>query len=296
LDVAILTEKRYLDPKEKNWYTDNIVTEENLIKDELKKLNINAQRVAWDKNGSLINCKCVLFRTTWNYFDKIDSFLSFLKKINSKAILINPYDQIIWNLNKKYLVELSKNGINIPPTEIIKRGDGSVSLTDICCRNRWGDVVIKPCVSAAAWNTHYIPQKETSNFEDVFSRLVRTQDMIVQEFQKTIKTFGEISLVMIGGGYTHAVIKNAKKGDFRVQDDFGGSVKKHAATKEQIKFAVNVLGALDFNPLYARVDLILDNHNNLALSELELIEPELWFRLNSGSALRLATEIKRAYF
>ena len=296
MDVAILTEKRYLKPKEKNWYTDNILTEENLLKNELKKLNINAQRVAWDDGADLINCKCVLFRTTWNYFDKLDSFLSFLKKVESKAQLINPYDQITWNLDKKYLIELSKSGVNIPPTEIIKKGPSSVNLADVYWRSGWENIVIKPCVSAAAWNTHFIPPKKISDFEDVFNHLVRTQDMIIQEFQKNIKTFGEISLVMIGGEYTHAVIKHAKSGDFRVQDDFGGTIKQHTATKEQVEFAADVLDALNFIPLYARVDLVLDNDNNLALSELELIEPELWFRLNPGSAVKLANEIKRVYF
>ena len=30
----------------------------------------------------------------------------------------------------------------------------------------------------------------------------------------------------MNGIYTHAVLKKAKSGDFRVQDDFGGSVEK----------------------------------------------------------------------
>ncbi|MAZ58059.1 MAG: hypothetical protein CMP56_01435 [Flavobacteriales bacterium] len=296
MDVAILTEKRYLNPKQKNWYTDNILKEEELVKVELKKLNINAKRIAWDENNDLLNCKCVLFRTTWNYFDQLDLFLSFLEKIKSEVKLINPYNQIIWNLDKKYLLDLSKNGINIPPTEIVKKGAGMVSLADICCQNKWEDIVIKPCISAAAWNTHCVPKNKIADFQDVFNRLLNTQDMIIQEFQKTIKTFGEISLVMIGGDYTHAVIKRAKKGDFRVQDDFGGSVNQHFATKEQVEFAGKVLAALDFKPLYARVDLVLDNHNNLALSELELIEPELWFRFNPNSTAKLASAIKQAHF
>ena len=296
MDVAILTEKRYLNPKQKNWYVKNILEEEELLKNGLKKLNINAQRIAWDENNNVTSFKCVLFRTTWNYFDQLDSFLVFLKKIQASVKLINPYDQIIWNLDKKYLLDLSKSGINIPPTKIIKQGDFSLSLTDVCLQNQWEDVVIKPSVSAAAWNTHRIPKNKRRGGEGVFDSLVKTQDMIIQEFQKNIQTFGEISMMMIGGSYTHAVIKHAKSGDFRVQDDFGGSVNQHFATKQQIEFANNVLRSLDFKPLYARIDLILDNRNNLALSELELIEPELWFRLNPHSAVKLAGEIKKKHF
>ena len=296
MDVAILTEKRYLNPNQKNWYIENILTEEELVKNALKKLNIHAKRVAWDENSNLTTFKCALFRTTWNYFDQLDSFLFFLKKTKSNVELINPYNQIIWNLDKKYLLDLSKSGVNIPPTKIIKKATGAVSLTDICCQNGWGDIVIKPSISAAAWNTHYVPKNKRSEFENIFSCLAKGQDMIIQEFQNNIKTFGEISMMMIGGEYTHAVIKHAKKGDFRVQDDFGGSVKQHVATKQQVEFANNVLCSLNFKPLYARVDLILDNHNNLALSELELIEPELWFRFNPDAAVKLAAEIKQACF
>ena len=50
-----------------------------------------------------------------------------------------------------------------------------------------------------------------------------------------------------------------------------------------------------FNFLF-RVDIILDNNNQLALSELELIEPEMWFRFNPDAAKKLAIKIKREYF
>ena len=43
--------------------------------------------------------------------------------------------------------------------------------------------------------------------------------------------------------------------------------------------------------MYARVDFVYDNENNLALIELELIEPELWFRNNPKAATLLAETI-----
>ena len=38
-------------------------------------------------------------------------------------------------------------------------------------------------------------------------------------------------------------------------------------------------------PAYARVDVIWNNKSELVVSELELIEPELWFRLNPHAAI-----------
>ena len=115
--------------------------------------------------------------------------------------------------------------------------------------------------------------------------------MLFQEFLNDIILQGEISLIMIGNQYTHAVIKHAKKGDFRVQDDHGGTVEKYNAKKKEILFAEKCLEAIPFTPMYARIDIVYDNNNNPSLSELELIEPELWFRNNPEAATILAEKI-----
>ena len=70
-----------------------------------------------------------------------------------------------------------------------------------------------------------------------------------------------------------------------------GSVEKYTATKEEILFAKNCLKASPFKPMYSRVDIVYDNKNKPSLSELELIEPELWFRNNTKSATLLAEEV-----
>ena len=44
-------------------------------------------------------------------------------------------------------------------------------------------------------------------------------------------------VMVIGGEVTHAVRKSAKPGDFRVQDDHGGSVHAHTPTTEEIALA-----------------------------------------------------------
>jgi hypothetical protein len=43
--------------------------------------------------------------------------------------------------------------------------------------------------------------------------------------------------------------------------------------------------------MYGRVDMFYDNNNILAIGELELIEPELWFRFCPEAADKLANEI-----
>ena len=60
-----------------------------------------------------------------------------------------------------------------------------------------------------------------------------------------------------------------------------------------VGFAESIISKCDPTPFYARVDIIIDNNNELALSELELIEPELWFRFCPESAHLLAKEVTK---
>ena len=54
---------------------------------------------------------------------------------------------------------------------------------------------------------------------------------------------GELSLMWLGGTVTHAVKKQAKPGDFRVQDDHGGTVVPHDMTLEERAFAERAMDA-----------------------------------------------------
>ena len=47
--------------------------------------------------------------------------------------------------------------------------------------------------------------------------------------------------MLFEGKYSHAVIKKAKAGDYRVQDDFGGSVQEYIASAAEKDFAEKVV-------------------------------------------------------
>jgi hypothetical protein len=65
-------------------------------------------------------------------------------------------------------------------------------------------------------------------------------------------------------------------------------VEVYKASAQEIEFGNSALAACPFNPIYARVDIVRDNFGKLSLCELELIEPELWFRNNPSAADELA--------
>jgi glutathione synthase/RimK-type ligase-like ATP-grasp enzyme len=124
--------------------------------------------------------------------------------------------------------------------------------------------------------------ENTPELECIFAELVQ-QALLLQPFQHAILSEGEISLMVIDGQFSHAIRKTPQAGDFRVQDDHGGSVHAHRHYVEQ-QFAEQAVAAVPFDVLYARVDIIRDNTGKLAIMELEMIEPELFFRYQPEAA------------
>ena len=291
-DIVILTDSRYVDPKETNWYIDQVLLEDKLLLEELEKKNLRVCKKNWaDIEFDWCTTKYVIFRTTWDYFEKFDKFFLWIEMTKKKTVFINSSEIIKWNIDKHYLRFLQNKGINIAPTTFIEKNNFK-SLSKLFIKSKWEKAVLKPAISGAARNTFCITKQNYTDFEDIFNKLIAEESMLLQEYLSDITLNGEISLIMIGGEYTHAVRKIAKKGDFRVQDDHGGKVIKYNAKASEIKFANKCLGACPYKTTYARVDIIYDNKKEPSLSELELIEPELWFRNNKSAASLLAKEIK----
>ena len=150
---------------------------------------------------------------------------------------------------------------------------------------------MKPVVSGAARHTYMMETDDIQQHEQIFRELIKEEAMMLQEFQENIFEKGEISLMIFGGKYSHAVLKKAKAGDFRVQDDFGGTLHDYEPQKAEIDIAEACMRACPELPLYARVDIMWDNNGNPIVGELEMIEPELWFRRDDKAADRLAEAI-----
>ena len=290
-DVVILTDNRYVTPEKTDWYINQVLLEDGLLQTALENKRLKVTKKNWaDKKFDWGTTKYAIFRTTWDYFDRFEEFFNWLEKNKERTTFINSADIINWNIDKHYLQDLATNGINIAPTLFIEQGDNT-TLIDLFIKTKWTEAVIKPAISGAARHTYRITPNNCKNYENIFQELIAKEGMLFQEFMNNITSNGEISLIMIGGKYTHAVKKIAKKGDFRVQDDHGGSVEEYNATKAEIDFAEKCIKNCPYFPIYARVDIVYDNNNLPSLSELELIEPELWFRNNLKSAELLAKEI-----
>ena len=290
-DITLLTCRAYYKPDNVTPYIQNILLEQELLKSAFESQGLKVDVTYWDNPSyEWQQTKSVLFRTVWDYFERFDEFWDWLEQVKTKTRLINSYELIKWNIDKHYLRDLKNNGIQVVPTYFADR-ENNISLQEIANINDWKHIVIKPAISASAFNTYKITNDEIEQREQLFHELLQTHDMLVQPFFPTISELGEASLMVFGGKFTHAILKKAKTGDFRVQDDFGGTVHDYNPTQEEINFAEKVFQSCTSTPIYGRVDIVWDTNKNLYLSELEIIEPELWIRNRPESAKKIADAV-----
>ena len=294
-DVALLTDHRYesMVALPGDWYLGNILEDDGLLQNELERQGISSVRVDWArKDMDWSQYKCVVFRTTWDYFDRFEEFSQWLDDVSKQTKLCNPYSMIKWNMDKHYLKDLESKGIPVTPSRFVEKGS-TVNIEDEILKSGWHELVIKPCVSGAARHTYRVNKLNAKAIETVVNKLLKYESFVYQPFLESVLTQGEDTLMLFDGKFSHAIRKLAKPGDFRVQDDHGGTVHDYQPDAEQIEFAEKAMAVCSTLPSYGRVDMVRDNQGKLALMELEMIEPELWLRKHPPSAKLFAESIAR---
>lgn len=294
-DIILLTETRFAaaEAEAHDWYLRQILTDDRLLADALSSHGLRVARKNWaDPDFDWTQTRAAMFRTTWDYFHRFGEFSAWLDRVTAQTRLLNAPDTIRWNMDKHYLLDLEAQGIRIPPTRIVHRGE-AITLATLHQETGWHqqETILKPTISGGARHTYRLNPDSWTAHEDIFQQLIAQEDMMLQPLQHRVLSEGEMSLMVMGGRFTHGVLKIAKPGDFRVQDDFGGTAHPHLPAPEAIELAERAVAACQPLPLYARVDLITDNEGELAVMEMELIEPELWFRFHPPAAEVLAEAI-----
>lgn len=225
--------------------------------------------VAWDDPDlRLESFDVALLRSTWNYPEAPQAFRAFLTRAESR--LWNPTEVTLWNMHKGYLLELERAGMAIVPTAVAKPGDDAAVLA----RARgWTDVVVKPAVGAGSMGASRFTNLERARDHG----LSLEGDFLVQPTLSGFADPGERSLVWVHGAFTHTIIKGQ-----RLAGDAEAVRLGPPPTEAEMAFARRALEAAPAPVLYARVDYVIQD-GALLLSELELIEPSLFWSLGGSS-------------
>lgn len=256
----------------------------------LQHLGIETVACVWnDPDVNWSQFDAVLMRSTWDYFKHYAAFRDWLEKLPVPTI--NPKALLRWNSDKRYLLELATQGIDIIPTTIASAED----LQKVLATMRGQEVVIKPTVSGTAWHTARGVVGD-ADFDRNIAQLPMEFEYLVQPFVPEVVSEGEWSLLFFDGEYSHAVIKRPTAGDYRVQSEFGGTAQAVVpdatliASAKRALAAVAALGHADI--AYARVDGVI-SQGNFLLMELEMIEPFLHLDIWPRAAERFARNVHR---
>jgi glutathione synthase/RimK-type ligase-like ATP-grasp enzyme len=292
-EIALVTEDRFESPTPGHWYIDNILEEDGLLQAALSARGLASRRVSWSRpDCPWRDFTAAILRTTWDYFDRFTEFSAWLDRVAEQTLLLNPAPLVRWNVDKHYLRDLEDRGVHTVPTVFVEQGTDT-TLAALLRRHQLEHAVIKPAVSGAARHTYRIDSATAPDLELLWAERLREESMLLQPLQRSVLEHGETTVVVIDGRSTHALRKRAKPGDFRVQDDHGGTVHPHVPTPEELELAERAMAACDPRPIYGRVDMVRDNDGRLAVMELEVVEPELWLRRQPSAAERLADAIAR---
>jgi len=253
----------------------------------------NEPAVDWRRYDS------VLIRTTWDYQEKLPEFVRWSQAVGAASRLFNPGAVVRWNTHKHYLCELAAAGVPLAPTVWLDRGS-TVQVATLMRQHRFERGFLKPCVGSTARETLRFAADAAGTFaaQQHVDRLLPQEDLMLQPYLRSVESRGEWSAICIDGELTHCVRKVPVAGDYRVQDDFGAHDEAYEPTDNERELALATLRLAwrehgpvpdaDGRPLlYARADFLWADDGSSVLTELELVEPSLFFRHGPHAAERL---------
>lgn len=221
----------------------------------------------------------VVLRSPWNYMDRHEAFLAWVRATAAVAPLWNPPDLVAWALDKRYLADLAAAGVPTVPTAFAAPGD-DVAIPD-------GQVVVKPSVGAGSMDALRFGDPDAARAH--VARLHATgRTAMVQPYLEGVDALGETGLVHVDGRLTHAFRKGPMLagprevvGGIYLEEDISA---REPTAAERALAAATLAAVPGPVPLYARVDVVPGPGGDPVVLELELVEPSLFVALAPAAA------------
>lgn len=230
--------------------------------------------------------RCAILRSTWDYTQRIDQFLRWCDRVAKLTTLLNPPALVRWNLDKRYLHELQRAGVDIIPTQFAAPG------TDLAlpAADGW---VVKPSVGAGSRGARrFLASDRAAALAHAAQLQAAGFTAMAQPYLASVDVAGETALIYFAGEFSHAIRKGPLL-RLEHQEIAGLFAKEDISARtpgsDELNLGAKAIAAIPGGaPLYARVDMIRDDDHRPRILELELAEPSLFFAYGPGSAQRLA--------
>lgn len=261
----------------------NPVPDDLLLLREVEMLGLRARMCRWDDREVDWSASSItVLRSCWDYFHDLRAFHDWLSRASGETEFVNAVGLARWNSDKSYLFDLERAGVPIVPT--IRLGADAQSAADEISMHGWRGVAIKPTAGCGGHGVVVIRDADPGAVAAHLRKLVDGGDILLQEFQPSVESERERSLVFIAGEFVHAFTKPP------FDEGGGGDAKRfvpHEPSSGEMAVAEAALAASPAAPDYGRVDLVPSRAGPLVM-ELELIEPDLLLRANPATLRRLA--------
>lgn len=251
----------------------------------LEAAGLTVEGRSWVDGEDLESFDLILPLLCWGYHRDVPGWRAATADWEARGLPVqNPPSVLRWNSDKAYLGHLAGLGAPVVPTRFVHRVTED-ALAEAAAAFGTDRLIAKPTISASAWRTIvWSPGTPLDEGPDGAA--------IVQPFLPTIFDEGEISLIYVGGRFTHAVRKRPRPGDFRVQPEWGGLMTPGEPSPDELGAAERILAAVTEPLLYARIDLARDLSGAPALMELELVEPDLSFQHDPAGGAAFAEAVR----
>src|SRR3954464_877576 len=227
-----------------------------LVAAELQQRGYNVEPLVWSEAPpESVTCDAVVLRSVWDYHLDAERFLDWVTSVGQQTVIFNNPENVRWNADKRYLFDLQSAGLPIPNTMLLEVGS-NVDLVDSLIQMHSSKAVIKPAISASAYETYLVDVDNASARQTRITELLRSRSILIQEFVPEIKTRGEWSLMFFAGTYSHAVRKVPESDDFRVQSEFGGTYTAEDPPAAVLELGQHAVAQFAADALYSRIDLV----------------------------------------
>ncbi|TAL67749.1 MAG: hypothetical protein EPN82_13325 [Bacteroidetes bacterium] len=245
----------------------------------LSKSGISSEPVIWDEpHLPWENYDMLLMRTAWGYHQKPFEFKNLLEYFAlNKFNIWNPATVMLENMHKFYLKRLAEAGFNVIPTLFCEPREFK-NIENLIKSTGWERCVIKPAISASAFDTHIISDINGLKKINGLDERYKGRQFLLQKYIPEIEQEGEWSIFFFSNGFKYSVLKVPQKGDYRVQIEYGGKYYRKHAPDFIFESAKKIVDFYMDNCLYIRVDGVVSQSKFLVM-EVEMIEPHLFMDL-----------------
>ncbi|BDH57638.1 hypothetical protein MTP03_25770 [Tsukamurella sp. PLM1] len=230
----------------------------------------------------------VVIAGAWDYAQRYDDFLGWAWRAAAQTLVLNPEPLVRWYADKRYLADYASEGLPMVPAQFITVHDATLDhdYLDV-------DHVVRPSISGGL--------AEAFRFGPADADASRAKLEEIKASGSSVMVFpyagevGSISLVYIGGEYSHAFGRDLAA---EVNGDPAEGRPAEVLTDAEPTDAERALADAALKPidpanppLYVRVDLVRTPAGDPLILEVQVVQPDLHLERIDGGAAKFADAV-----